>query len=718
MSAVGFSYSETEVANIVSQVTACSDFLQVSGSEFKSRDLERETRHLVSLELHSITIAEYLKTQRIPRGLRVSLRPTLFHDNSEFCSKFEQILNKCSVDLMTLTLDHLNKEIKNCQEKVSSIEIQLKDSLPKEEFDSVKTRTKENVDNFKKETEKRKRQKFIRDTQDYLQKRVSETEHKKRTRRGGQCYRDKSSHHEHPVSGNESNLVINISKKSLNTSQLRLLEKGLSFCPTYRFNSFQLNIDLERFYRNLRLKAYFHEQTPTISPSLVTQTTPINLKDLGLRLRSNFSPPKNSAPVETFITLINREVSNFCKQAEHSALKMLVEDKDIVIKGADKGGGIVVMDYSYYRAEILSQLSNRDIYLPLTTDPTPRIRNKIAGVNSATEFTTEALLTQVIDKKTKEFLINEFPIIPVFYVLPKIHKNLEKPPGRPIVASTDSILSPLSILLEKVLTPLIKRTPAFLQDTGAFLEIIHGLGKLPENTLLVTLDVNNLYTSIQHAKGIRATEQLLNDSHMDSRVISFLLDLLHLVLTENFFIFEDTFYVQVQGSAMGSNVAPPYANGFMSSFETEFIYSNELYQSHCLLWRRYIDDVFCLWRGTWAAAQIPRGPRAESWTHWGQKCWTRWGQKCWTHWGQNAGHTGGTNAGHTGDKMLDTLVAEKLDKRWQNAGHTGGRNAGHAGGRMLDTLRVEILDSLQAEMLDMLGAEMLDTLGAECWTHW
>ncbi|CAJ0917622.1 unnamed protein product [Ranitomeya imitator] len=132
-------------------------------------------------------------------------------------------------------------------------------------------------------------------------------------------------------------------------------------------------------------------------------------------------------------------------------------------------------------------------------------------------------------------------LIPVFYVLPKIHKNLEKPPGRPIVTSTDSILSPLSILLEKVLTPLIKRTPAFLLDTGAFLEIIHGLGKLPEDTLLVTLDVNNLYTSIQHAKGIKAIEQLLNDSHMDSRVISFLLDLLHLVLTENFFIFENTF---------------------------------------------------------------------------------------------------------------------------------------------------------------------------------
>ncbi|CAJ0949889.1 unnamed protein product [Ranitomeya imitator] len=49
---------------------------------------------------------------------------------------------------------------------------------------------------------------------------------------------------------------------------------------------------------------------------------------------------------------------------------------------------------------------------------------------------------------------------------------------------------------------------------------------------------------------------------------------------------------------MGSNVAPPYANCFMSVFESDYVYSNALFKSHCILWRRYIDNVFCLWRGT------------------------------------------------------------------------------------------------------------------------
>ncbi|CAJ0922348.1 unnamed protein product [Ranitomeya imitator] len=320
------------------------------------------------------------------------------------------------MDLMALTLDHLNKEIKVSQDKVSNVETQLKDSLSKDEFDTIKNRTKENVDNFKKETEKRKRQKLTRDTQDYLEKRVYK----------------------------------------------------------WQYSSFRPN------YRN-------------------------------------------------------------------------------------------------YRSTDGSSVSSSD--------------------NERGEY-KKALTSHIIDRKTKEFLTKEYPIIPVFYVLPKIHKNMTKPPGRPIVASTDSILSPLSILLEKVLTPLVKDTQAFLLDTGAFLKIIKDIGTLPEGTLLVTLDVNNLYTSIQHVKGIRATECILRDSHKDPNIISFLLSLLELVLTENFFLFEDTFYVQVQGSAMGSNVAPPYANCFMSVFESDHIYNNELFQTHCLLWRRYIDDVFCLWRGS------------------------------------------------------------------------------------------------------------------------
>ncbi|CAJ0933055.1 unnamed protein product [Ranitomeya imitator] len=207
---------------------------------------------------------------------------------------------------------------------------------------------------------------------------------------------------------------------------------------------------------------------------------------------------------------------------------------------------MVVMDRSMNREEILTQLQNRTVYSPLSHNPSSAIESKIKP----------SILASLI-KKTQAFLIKSDAMIPVFYTLPKIHRGLDRTPGRPIVASTNSILSPLAILLEKILTPLVKNIPSFILDTGAFLNVIRTINRVTSDTILVTLDVNNLYTSVEHEKGIRATRLLLEKTDMDAMVIDFLMKLLKLVLTENFFLFEDTFYLQVQGTDMGSNVAPP-----------------------------------------------------------------------------------------------------------------------------------------------------------------
>ncbi|CAJ0965785.1 unnamed protein product, partial [Ranitomeya imitator] len=183
----------------------------------------------------------------------------------------------------------------------------------------------------------------------------------------------------------------------------------------------------------------------------------------------------------------------------------------------------------------------------------------------------------------------------VFYILPKIHKSLTNPPGRPIVASTESILSPLSVFLEKILTPLIKTTKSFI--FGHFLSVLRQHGNVPPDSLLVTMDVNSLYTSITHEKGIAASKLLLENSGRSTTSIHLCLDLLRLVLYENYFLYEDTYYVQCQGTAMGSNVAPAYPNAYMNSFEESFVYTDVRYKKHIDCYLRYIDNIFFIWTG-------------------------------------------------------------------------------------------------------------------------
>ncbi|CAJ0965705.1 unnamed protein product [Ranitomeya imitator] len=116
------------------------------------------------------------------------------------------------------------------------------------------------------------------------------------------------------------------------------------------------------------------------------------------------------------------------------------------------------------------------------------------------------------------------------------------------------------------------------------------------NCLLVSMDVNSLYTSIRHQDGIESVMSFLSThTNFSIQQQKFCKDLLTIVLTRNCFIFEDQFFIQRKGTAMGSNMAPPYANIFMDHFELTYVYTHPSFMSHVIYWRRYIDDVFLIW---------------------------------------------------------------------------------------------------------------------------
>ncbi|CAJ0957842.1 unnamed protein product [Ranitomeya imitator] len=331
----------------------------------------------------------------------------------------------------------------------------------------------------------------------------------------------------------------------------------------------------------------------------------MSISNLGLRSPSNFHTPRSFNATEAFIDLVHRDISQILDQhhkgllptrsnitsIEKQAIESLTNNKHIVIKHADKGFAIVIQDSTDYTNEILRQLSDTTTYQPIPHDPVLLIRSKIQHV------LTKHLVLNTIDSKTSTFLMNQNPVTPVFYTLPKVHKSLINPPGRPIVASTDSILAPISIFHEKILTPLTKKTQSFILDTGHFLHSISQFTNISSDCFLVTFDVKSLYTSIEHDLGITAVRKLLQSSNLNTNSTQLCLDLLSIVLRENYFLFGDQFYSQICGTAMGANVAPAYANAYLDDFEQSHVYSNTLFQQYSKCWFRFIDDIFCLWMG-------------------------------------------------------------------------------------------------------------------------
>ena len=72
-------------------------------------------------------------------------------------------------------------------------------------------------------------------------------------------------------------------------------------------------------------------------------------------------------------------------------------------------------------------------------------------------------------------------------------------------------------------------------------------------------------------------------------------ELIDIVLQNNVFEFNESFYLQKQGTAMGTKMAPSYANLFMGDLELQLL---ELGKPRIHMWKRFIDDIFLIWTGS------------------------------------------------------------------------------------------------------------------------
>lgn len=151
-------------------------------------------------------------------------------------------------------------------------------------------------------------------------------------------------------------------------------------------------------------------------------------------------------------------------------------------------------------------------------------------------------------------------------MLPKVHKNLDTQPGRLIVAGIGGLCENACTFVDFYLQPLVSSLPSFLQDSMATIRELERL-RLDGPTLLVTCDVESLYTNISHTNGMAAMTHFLEGrENFDGMLDSFVIDLLDFILQHNYFVFNNTFYKQVSGTAMGARCDPSYANLFLYQY--------------------------------------------------------------------------------------------------------------------------------------------------------
>ena len=125
---------------------------------------------------------------------------------------------------------------------------------------------------------------------------------------------------------------------------------------------------------------------------------------------------------------------------------------------------------------------------------------------------------------------------------------------RPIIAGPTCQAHRLSNLLDILLRPLTKRVKSYLRDTTKFLN--HLPSEISENTLLVSFDVQSLYSNIPHQVGEKAINYWLRKFPNDCPARfpkEFILDGINFIITNNTFCFNSKHYRQTKGTAMGTN---------------------------------------------------------------------------------------------------------------------------------------------------------------------
>ena len=110
------------------------------------------------------------------------------------------------------------------------------------------------------------------------------------------------------------------------------------------------------------------------------------------------------------------------------------------------------------------------------------------------------------------------------------------------------------------------------------------------------MDVNSLYTNIDHEEGADACYKKLGARKNKTVSSNTLKNCILLILKSNIFWFCNTFHIQKKGTAMATPMAANYANLFMDMFETSLL--NDFHKKtgkKPLIWLRFIDDIFFIW---------------------------------------------------------------------------------------------------------------------------
>ncbi|CAF1502413.1 unnamed protein product [Adineta steineri] len=279
------------------------------------------------------------------------------------------------------------------------------------------------------------------------------------------------------------------------------------------------------------------------------------------------------------------------KDAQH---KLYLTRQQIILRRTDKSKVFHLGSYDDYEQKASNYMIKTCAYEEVIDGKCPLADN----LSSVMDLLDKLLKRKAINVKQWSTMIPNRNKVELghLYFLPKPHKI--GTPLRPIISSINGPTNNVSHFLDHLIRPLFDRVAKQTTFING-IDLVRQLEKYQENghllptTHFVTFDVTDLYTMIPRNGALEALGRFLVKTSIGGKIgnlsIDTILKLARLVLDTNYFVYNNKYYRQIKGGAMGSAFTMTLANVYMLEWEQPLI---ELQSQQGEIYGRYIDDVF------------------------------------------------------------------------------------------------------------------------------
>ena len=280
-----------------------------------------------------------------------------------------------------------------------------------------------------------------------------------------------------------------------------------------------------------------------------------------------------------------------------------LQSSNLLLKITDKNLGLAAISKPWYLENCLHMLSDSQTYESIDKETLEYYQhealNRIMNIAKVGTFSDE--VSEFLRESTEDVAI------PEFHAIPKVHKT----PWtlRPIVPSHSWVTRRASEVCDFTLRAFHKKEFPWIVDSTR--EVISRLMEhtvvRSDKTWLVTGDVESFYTNVETQDTYEKLSTFLTDEYSTNGIDHTKIpDLLEVVMFANCFGFNEKYFLQTRGVAMGTSCAPAFANvslGFKEQFVESIAKAADGSQDGLIFYVRYIDDIFLIFNGTKSACQ-------------------------------------------------------------------------------------------------------------------